>query len=177
MKTSSSLIVIILPSPTETQLVKNKIYITLIKICIKSFLVKLYRCRCTMKEIYVAFYIRRNDKTLYEQFNVLSAKMVPAFTTNAITLDFLSSISPDWVVMFLDSHRMVFTFFSLLDLLGVALVFRISILKIFQLLLNYWHRVTYIISFEKDLQSSSCHTLSFYLNLVKYRFKNMLRKE
>ena len=38
-------------------------------------------------------------------------------------------ISPDWVVMFLDSHRMVFTFLSWLDLLGVALAFRISILK------------------------------------------------
>ena len=34
--------------------------------------------------------------------------------------------------MFLDSHRMVFTFLNWLNWLGVALVFRISILKIFQ---------------------------------------------
>ena len=59
---------------------------------------------------------------------------IPAFTTNAMTSDFLSSISPGWVVMFLDSHRMVFTFLSWLDLLGVAVAFRISILKIFNLL-------------------------------------------
>ena len=36
-----------------------------------------------------------------------------------------------------DSHRMVFTFLSWLDLLGVALAFRISILKTFNLLQNY----------------------------------------
>ena len=58
-------------------------------------------------------------------------------TKNAMTSDFLSSISPGWVVMFLDSHRMVLTFFSWLDLLEVALAFRISILKIFKLLPNY----------------------------------------
>ena len=64
---------------------------------------------------------------------------IPAFTTKAMTSDFLSSISPGWVVMFLDSHRMVFTFLSWLDLIGVALAFRdrISILKIFNLLPNY----------------------------------------
>ena len=33
-----------------------------------------------------------------------------------------------------------------------------------------------ITSFEKHLESSSDHTLSFYLNLVKYRFKNMFLK-
>ena len=44
---------------------------------------------------------------------------------------------PGWVVMFPDSHRMVFTFLSWLDLLGVALAFRISILKTFNLLQNY----------------------------------------
>ena len=54
---------------------------------------------------------------------------IPAFTTNAMASDFLSSISPGWVVMFLDSHRMVFTFLSWLDLQGVALAFLISILK------------------------------------------------
>ena len=36
----------------------------------------------------------------------------------------------------LDSHPMVFTFLSWLDLLGVALAFRISILKLFKLLPN-----------------------------------------
>ena len=81
---------------------------------------------------------------------------ISAFKTNAMTSDFLSSISPGWVVMFLDSHLMVFTFLSWLDLLGVALAFRISILNIFNLLLNYWRRVTesYITSFEKHSESS-----------------------
>ena len=40
-------------------------------------------------------------------------------------------------VMFPDSHRMVFTFLNGLDLLGVALAFWISILKIFKLLPSY----------------------------------------
>ena len=66
-----------------------------------------------------------------------SNKETSAFTTNAITLDFLSSIFLGWVVMFLDSHRLVFTFLSWLDLLGVALEFRISISHIFNLLPNY----------------------------------------
>ena len=34
------------------------------------------------------------------------------FTTNAMTSDFLSSIPPGWVVMFLDFHRMAFTYLS-----------------------------------------------------------------
>ena len=46
-----------------------------------------------------------------------------------MTSDYLSSISPSLVVMFLYSHRTVFTFLSWLDLLGVVLVFFISILK------------------------------------------------
>ena len=49
--------------------------------------------------------------------------VIPAFTTNAMTSDFLSPVSPDWVVMFLDSHRMVFVFRSWFDLLGVVLAF------------------------------------------------------
>ena len=57
-----------------------------------------------------------------------------AFKTNAMTSDFLSSISPGWVVMFLDSNLMVLTFLSWLDFLGVALAFQISILKIFNLI-------------------------------------------
>ena len=52
-------------------------------------------------------------------------------------------------------------------------MFWISILKIFKLLLNYLHRVTDITSLEKHLESSSGHTLNFYPNLVKYRFKNV----
>ena len=59
---------------------------------------------------------------------------IPAFTTNAITSDFLSLLFPGWVVTFLDSHRTVFTFRSWLDLLGVVLAFWISILKISKLL-------------------------------------------
>ena len=102
---------------------------------------------------------------------------IPAFTTNVMTSDFLSSIYPGWVVMILDSHRMVVTFLSWLNLLGVALAFLIFILKIFKLLPNYLHRVTDIESFEKHLESSSGHTLSFYLNFVKYRSKNMFLKK
>ena len=54
----------------------------------------------------------------------------------------LSSMPPGWMIMFLDSHRTVFTFYSWLHLLGVVLAFWISILKIVNLLQNYWHRVT-----------------------------------
>ena len=36
----------------------------------------------------------------------------------------------------------------------------ISIQKIFKSLSNYWHRVTCITSFERYLESSSCHTLN-----------------
>ena len=39
------------------------------------------------------------------------------------------------------------------------------------------YSVTYFTSFEKHLESSSGHTLSFYPNLVKYRFKNLFLKE
>ena len=67
--------------------------------------------------------------------------------------------------------------FSWWDLLGVVLAFWISILKIFKLLPNYSHRVTYITRFEKHSKSSSGHTLSIYQNLVKYRFKSMFLKE
>ena len=74
---------------------------------------------------------------------------VPALTTNATTSYFVSSISPGWVVMFLDSYRTAFTFLSWLDLLGGALAFWIPILKIFKSLQNYWHRDTDITSFEK----------------------------
>ena len=61
--------------------------------------------------------------------------------------------------------------------LGVALPFRISIIKLFNLLPNYLCRVPDITSFEKHSESSSGHTLTCCLNLVKYSFKNMLRKE
>ena len=50
----------------------------------------------------------------------------PALTTNAMTSDFLLSISPGPVVIFLDSNRMICTFLSWLDLLGVVLAFWIS---------------------------------------------------
>ena len=56
---------------------------------------------------------------------------IPAFTTNVKTPNFLSSIFHSWVVMFLDSHHVVFTFRSKLDLLVVALAFLIFILQIF----------------------------------------------
>ena len=62
---------------------------------------------------------------------------IPAFTTNVVPSDFLSSIWRGWVVMFLDSHRMELKFLSWLDLLGVAVAFQISIQKIFKLLPYY----------------------------------------
>ena len=45
-----------------------------------------------------------------------------------LTSDFLSSISPGWMVLFLDSNWTVFTFRSWLDLLDVVLAFVIFIL-------------------------------------------------
>ena len=104
---------------------------------------------------------------------------MPAFTTNGMTSDYLSSISPGWVVISLGSQRMVLTFLIRFDLLGDAPTIRISILKIFKLLPNYWHMVTATCNtiFKKHLESSSGHSLTFYLNLVKYRFKNMFLKE
>ena len=38
---------------------------------------------------------------------LMGMTFIPAFTTNALDSDFLSSISPGWVVMFLHSHRTV----------------------------------------------------------------------
>ena len=62
--------------------------------------------------------------------------------------------------MFLDSHLMEFTFLSWLDLLGVALAFKISILKIFNLLPNNLRRVTAITSFEsKNRSTEGCPKL------------------
>ena len=77
--------------------------------------------------------------------------------------------------MSIDSHPMVFTFLSWSDLLYVALAF--SILRIFKLLPSYLYRVTDITSFEKHLESSSGHTLTFYLNFEKCRCKNMFWEE
>ena len=96
---------------------------------------------------------------------------IPAFTTNAMTSDFILSIFP-WLSD--DVHRLPsFTFLSWLDLLGVALAVRISVIKVFNLLPNYKRRVTEITSFGKHSESSSGHTLTCFLNLVKYRFKNV----
>ena len=79
------------------------------------------------------------------------------------------TISPGLVVMFLDSHLMLFTFLSQLDLLDVALAFRITHSKNLQITSKLLTQGTDITSFENHLESSSGHTLTFYLNLVKYR--------
>ena len=121
-----------------------------------------------------------SDKgTSFLDLNVklLVVTFIPAFTTNAMTSDFLSLISHTWVVTFQDSHRTVFTFRSWLDLLGVVLAFWISILKISKLLQNCWHRVLDITSFEKHLESSLDHTLNFCRNLVIFRSRNISQKE
>ena len=81
-----------------------------------------------------------SDKETYFfdlDIKALAMTFILALTTNAMTSDFLSSISLGWVVIFLDSYRAVFTFLSLLDLLGVVLGFLISILKIFNSLQNF----------------------------------------
>ena len=83
----------------------------------------------------------------------MGGMFIPAFTINAMTSDFLSSVSLCWVVMFLGSKRMVFIFLSWLNLVVVALAFWISIQRNFKLLPNYWHRVD-ITSLE-HLESSS----------------------
>ena len=53
----------------------------------------------------------------------------------------------------------------------------ISIVRIFKSLQNYCDTVIYTTSFENHLESSSGHTLDFYPNLVKYRFKNVFLKK
>ena len=85
----------------------------------------------------------------------------PAFTTNAITLNFLSSISPGLAVIFIRLPSYGVCIFSWSDLPGVVLAFWIFILNIFKSLQNYRHRVTDITSFEKKMKSSLCHTLGF----------------
>ena len=102
---------------------------------------------------------------------------IPAFTTNAMTLNFLLLISHGWVMTFPDSNNTVFTFRSWLGFLDVILAFRISILKISKLLQNCWHRVKDITSFEKHLGSSFDHTPNFCKNLAIFRSKNMSLKE
>ena len=101
---------------------------------------------------------------------------IPMFTTNAMTSDFLSSISLfESYAPRLQSHgvyisklvRFTMCCTSVLDFLSKNLNITSKLLT----------RVTYIMSFEKHLVSSSGHTLSFYLNLVKYRFKNMFLKK
>ena len=57
--------------------------------------------------------------------------------TNAMTLDFMSSISPGSMVMFLDSLHTVFILRSWQDLQGVVLAVWISTLKTLNLLQNY----------------------------------------
>ena len=72
----------------------------------------------------------------------MAVTFIPAFTTNAMTTDFLLLNSHGWVVTFPDPHRTVFTFRSWLDFLYVVLAFWISIPKISKLPQNCWHRVT-----------------------------------
>ena len=67
--------------------------------------------------------------------------------------------------MFLDTHRMVFTFLSWLDLLRGVLAVWISILKIFKSLQGYrYHKL-------RNLESSSGHTLNFLSKFVEISFQ------
>ena len=95
---------------------------------------------------------------------------IPAFTTSAMTLDFLSSIFPGLALMFLDSYRMVLTFLSWLDLLGVAPAFRINSknLQLTYKILTQGYR------YHKGLkhsESSSGHTPTCCLNFGKISFQ------
>ena len=121
---------------------------------------------------------RRNQETsiLDLSMKLFAVASIPALKTNAITSDFLSSIFPGWVVMFLHSPRTVFTFHSWKDLLSVVLTVWISILKIFKSLQYILHRVSGITSFEQHLESSSGHTKSFCPNMVQYRFKSKRKR-
>ena len=52
------------------------------------------------------------ETSLLDLKKLLAVMFISVFMTNAMTSDFLSSISPGLVVMFLDSHLMLFTFLS-----------------------------------------------------------------
>ena len=82
---------------------------------------------------------------------------IPAFTTNAITSDFLSSISPGWLVIFLDSNRAVFAFLGWLGSLGVVLALWVSVLKNFKSLAQGYR----CRRFRGHLEGSSGHARSF----------------
>ena len=57
--------------------------------------------------------IMSDKETSFLDLNIMLAVMfISVFMTNPMTADFLSSISPGLVVMFLDSHLMLFTFLS-----------------------------------------------------------------
>ena len=114
--------------------------------------------------------------TSFLDLKLLVGTFRPAFTTNAMTSDVLSLISQGWVVTFQDSHRMVIIFRNWLDLLGVVLAFWTSILKISKLLLNCWHRVIDITSFEKHLESSLDHTPNFCRTFSDNSFQEYLSK-
>ena len=105
---------------------------------------------------------QRNFFPRFRYLRLLEVTFILAFTTNAMTSDFLSSIFPGWVawvVISLNYHRTVFAFRSWSDWAGVVRAFRISIVKIFKSLQYYLHRVTDITSFEKHLESSLGHNL------------------
>ena len=108
---------------------------------------------------------------------VISDNIHTSFSTNAMTLHFHSLISPGWVMMSLDSRRTVFIFCSWFDLLDVVLTSLIFILKIFNGLQNYWHRVTNITSFGKLTGRFLGYSQTFCQNLETYRFNNMFLKE
>ena len=95
---------------------------------------------------------------------IIGSGIYNSIYTNAMISYFLYSIFPGWMVMFLDSHRIVFTFCNWQNSIGVVPALWISILKIFKSLQNYWFRVTEITCSEKHFESSSGHTLSFCPN-------------
>ena len=89
------------------------------------------------------------------------AMLSHATLPTSLTSHFLSLISPGWVVMFLDTDRIVYTFCIWFDSLGIVPEFLISILIIFRSLRQYLHSTTDITKYNHHLKNSKDHTLIF----------------
>ena len=80
------------------------------------------------------------------------------------------------MVIFIDSHPTVCTFHCWFVWLDAAQAIKISILKLYESPLNWYHRVIDITSFENISESFSDPTLNLYQNLVLYRFKKYYKR-
>ena len=76
------------------------------------FLNMMLNIKVILEEVYYLNSDKDTFFSLIKLWKVLAVMFIPTFMTYALTSDFLWSISPGWVVMFLDSNRTVFTFSS-----------------------------------------------------------------